>query len=108
MEIKCTAKETDYTPFWSIDLANDMKDFSLQFTGGQKEQLNAHGVYELPQTDRPGMPPTLRLLINDTARNNQTIIQCDQGATSTSSTTLFVLSKFLYQVIVYSYCSLIL
>ena len=99
MEIKCTAKEMDYTPFWLIDLANDIKDSSLQFTSGQKKQLNTHGVYELP--DRPEMPSTLRLLINDTARNNQTIIQCDQGTTSTSTTTLFVLSKFLYQVINY-------
>ena len=44
-------------------------------------ELNAHGVYELPEV--PGMPPTLRLLISDTAMNNQTEIFCNRGALST-------------------------
>ena len=39
-------------------------------------ELNVHGVYELPQTEIPEMPTTLRLLINDITRNNQTVIDC--------------------------------
>ena len=94
VEINCTAGDRSYRPFWLIDLANDTKSFSLQFN--QEEQLNAHGVYQLPKIETPGMPPTLRLLINDTLRNNQTKIQCDQSATAPESTTiLFVLGKAL-------------
>ena len=94
VEIRCTAGERNYTPFWLIDLANDVKTFPLQFIN-QEEQLNAHSVYQLPQIETPGMPPTLRLLINDTVRNNQTRIQCDRSATSESTTTLFVVGKVL-------------
>ena len=94
VEINCTAGETSYLPSWLIDLANDTKMSSLQFTNlNQKEQLNAHSVYQLPQIETPGMPLTLRLLINDTLRNNQTKIQCDRSATSESTTTLFVVGK---------------
>ena len=38
--------------------------------------LNAHGVYQLPQIETPGMTPALRLLINDTTGNNMTEILC--------------------------------
>ena len=94
VEIRCTAGERSYTPSWLIDLANDTKMFSLHFNNlNQKEQLNAHSVYQLPPIVTPGMPPTLRLLINDTIRNNQTRIQCDKSATSVSTTTLFVVGK---------------
>ena len=91
VEINCTAQETSYTPFWLINLAGDTKNAFLQFT--QRGELNAHGVYELPQVDIPGMASTVRLLINDTERNNQTVMQCDQSATETSITTLFVFGK---------------
>ena len=93
VEIKCTAGERSYTPFWSIDLANDTKRSFLQFNRNQEEQLNAHSVYQLPQIETPGMPLTLRLLINDTLRNNQTKIQCDRSETNESTTTLFVIGK---------------
>ena len=92
VEIMCTAGERSYSPFWLIDLANDTKTFPLQFIN-QEEQLNAHSVYQLLQIETRGMPPTLRLLINDTVRNNQTKIQCDRSATSESTTTLFVIGK---------------
>ena len=104
VEINCTAGETGYTPFWSIDLANDTKESFLQFNLHQKEQLNAHNVYQLPQIETPGMPPTLRLLINDTIQNNQTRIQCDRSATSESATTLFVVGK----VLIYHYWFIII
>ena len=64
VEIHCTARERSYSLFWLIDLANATKNFSLQFIN-QEEQLNAHNVYQLPQIETPGMPPTARLLIND-------------------------------------------
>ena len=43
--------------------------------------LATYGVYELPPIETPGMPLTLRLLINDTARNNGTEILCSNGQT---------------------------
>ena len=97
VEIWCTAGERSYTPFWSIDLANDTKSSFLQFTdrNNQEEQINSQSVYQLPQIETLGMPPTLRLLINDTVRNNQTMIQCDRSATTVSTTTLFVIGKVL-------------
>ena len=74
VEINCTAAVgTADPPFWAIDLAADSSTTRLQFTT-QKGQLNAHGVYELPRIETP---LTLRLLINDTAINNQTEINCD-------------------------------
>ena len=92
VEINCTADDASYNPFWLIDLANDTKDFPLQFSH-QEEQLNAHGVYQLPPIETPGMPTTLRLLINNTQRNNQTEIHCDQSETTGSTTVLFALGK---------------
>ena len=77
--------------FWAIDLSDDMTNFALRFIStGENTTLNAHGVYELPPIETPGMPTTLRLLINDTARNNGTVINCG-SVTSARSTTMFVL-----------------
>ena len=76
------------SPLWSINLDNDSITTQLQFSTRGAE-LNAHGLYELPQIETPGMPPTLRLLINDTAGNNQTEIHCD-GEDESNLTTLFV------------------
>jgi hypothetical protein len=90
VEINCTAAtDADDPPFWGIDLAADSSEAPLQFATG-KRRLNAHGVYELPQTETP---LTLRLLINDTAINNQTEIICDRGAQSTT-TVLYVFGEF--------------
>ena len=85
VQMNCTLTDS---PFWSIDLAEDASTVPLQFVT-RGELLNAHGVYELPQIETPGMPPTLRLLINDTARNNQTEIIC-AGLRESIETTLFV------------------
>ena len=71
--INCTTG--DDTPFWTIDLANDSTDTQYQFSS-RNDILKAHGVYELPRIKTSGMPPTLGLLINDTAINNQTEIFC--------------------------------
>ena len=89
VEINCTAAvESADPPFWAIDLAADSSEFQLQFST-RKRQLNAHGVYELP----PETPLTLRLLINDTAINNQTEIGCDRGMLSIT-TILYVFGEF--------------
>ena len=74
--INCTT--TSDSPLWSIDLASDGSNSQLQFSN-RAEDLNAHGVYELPTINETGMLPTLRLLINNTARNNGTDIVCDDG-----------------------------
>ena len=75
------------SPFWSIDLADDSTTTPLQFstTGGQLTRLNEHGLYELAAM--PEMPDVLTLLINDTERNNQTVVDC---IGSDLETTLFV------------------
>ena len=87
--INCTTG--DDTPHWTIDLGNDSTTSQYQFSSRRKE-LNAHGVYELPWIESPGMPPTLRLLINDTTINNQTVIHCI-GDNKSYSSTLFVAGR---------------
>ena len=92
VEINCTAsKDTAYPPIWAIDLAADSSTAQLQFSNA-KGRLNARGVYELPRIE---IPLTLRLLINDTAINNQTEINCDRGAQSIT-TILFVFGESVY------------
>ena len=85
VEINCTAAID--TPFWAIDLATDSSEAQLQFSTSVtiKGWLNAHGVYELPRIEAP---LTLKLLVNDTAINNQTKIVCDRGAGAQSFTTV--------------------
>ena len=97
VEINCTvAVGTADPPFWSINLAADSSTTRLQFAN-RKGQLNAHGVYELNQTETP---LTLRLLINaDTAINNQTEINCDLGTeTETITTLLYVFGELEYKL----------
>ena len=89
VEIYCRAAHANDPPVWAIDLAADSSVNSpLQFST-RKRRLNAHGVYELPQIQTP---LTLRLLINNTAINNQTVIQCERGESIT--TVLHVLGEF--------------
>ena len=90
--INCTAYSEP--AFWSIDLANDSVSSQHQFTS-REDILNDHGVYELPRIETPGMPPTLRLMINDTTGNNQTEIHCT-GGNKSIHTTLFIIGMTLY------------
>ena len=85
--INCTTTTGD-SPLWSIDLASDGSNSQLQFSN-RAEDLNAHGVYELPLINGTGTASTLRLLINDTASNNGTKIVCDDGNES-FVTTLYI------------------
>ena len=92
--LSCTATENVSSPFWAIDLSSDTVSTELQFSddGGQRDQLNSHGVYELPGDT--GMPLTLRLLINDTVGNNQTKIKCTGITVAIEATTLFIYGRF--------------
>ena len=95
VEINCTAAVgTADPPFWAIDLAADSSTTRLQFAT-RKGQLNAHGVYELPRIETP---LTLRLLINDTAINNQTEIACDSGPGTETITILYMFGELEYKL----------
>lgn len=72
---------TTDSPIWSIDLANDSTSLQLQF-GSKMEELNSYGFYEI---ETPGTLPTLRLLINETTRNNGTVIYCGRVLSTTFS-----------------------
>ena len=84
--MNCTTTGSEDDPvFWAADLASDAS--LVQFRAGDR-RFNDHGLYELPRT---GMPPTLRLFINDTERNNQTNIYCNRDVEL--FTTLFIFGK---------------
>ena len=68
VHMNCTSSETSV--FWAVDLADDGTPAQYRNT---EAQFNDNGFYELPPV---GMPTTLRLLINDTSRNNGTQIIC--------------------------------
>ena len=89
--MNCTALETR-SPIWLIDIASDdLMTIPIQFVN-QREDLNAAGLFQIVT---PETPTTVGLLINNTAVNNQTVINCNRhGALAT--TTLFVFSRSLY------------
>ena len=65
----------------------------IQF-GSQGEDLNAHGLYKV---EEPGTPTNIvRLLINNTAVNNQTVINCIRHQGAVATTILFVFSRSLF------------
>ena len=75
--IDCIVSLGNSNPYWAVDLSQDAVSTYLQFnTRGR--QLNSFGVYKLPpeETD-PGKLRTLRLLVNDTTRNNGTRVFCE-------------------------------
>ena len=88
--LSCTSP-THSDPLWSVDLASDSSPVRFQFNT-HSARLNARGLYELPSvTDHETRMTTLRLLINNTAMNNQTLIDCAGGLGKSFLTTLFVL-----------------
>ena len=91
VQINCLADSTSLSGFWAIDLASDSSRVPFQFAT-QGAILNTHGVYELPPIHASENSTILRLLVNDTVKNNGTIIHCTP-AVLTSDTTLFVLGK---------------
>ena len=88
--INCTlGRESQETPFWAISLADI--DTELQFFApSQRQRLNNRGLYELPQIETPGMPPILRLFINNTSVNNNTVIKCSSLNDGIHQTTLYL------------------
>ena len=88
--MNCTA-DGNSPPFWSINLANDSSTLPHQF-GTRQEQLNSYGFYEVPKIEISGMPLILRLLINETAKNNGTVIFCSRDKMELS-TTLSIFGK---------------
>ena len=91
--MNCTPSQGT-SSFWAVDLAYDGTTTQFRSTD---PQFTDNGFYELPPV---GMPTTLRLLINDTSRNNGTRIIC-----GTSETTLIIFGKlqrqFSYRVVWY-------
>ena len=88
--INCTTDSNN--PFWSINPAEDELDTFLQFfTRG--EVLNDEGLYDI-EVSGGTVPPTLRLLINDTEVNNQTKIECI-GRAVTNTTVIFLYGKLM-------------
>ena len=89
--MNCTANvSSTSTPIWSIGPANSSDSSQLQFIN-RHDELNDLGFYNLTSITTSDMI-TLRLMINDTTRNNQTKIFCDFGMES-YNTTLFVYGK---------------
>ena len=88
--INCTTDSNN--PFWSIDPAEDELDSFLQFAT-RSEELNNEGLYDIAVSGGT-VPPTLRLLINDTEVNNQTVIEC-VGKTVTNRTVIFLYGKLM-------------
>ena len=82
VEIYCRLEENT-EPVLLIDLAEDTVGL-LPFSS-RRELLNEHSVFELPHVT----PPTLGLLVNDTNRNNQTVIVCS-GVEESRQTILFI------------------
>ena len=93
VQINCLADSTSLF-FWAIDLASHSSHVQFQFAT-QGAILNTHGVYELPPIHTSENSTILRLLVNDTVKNNETIIHCTPAALTSDSidTTLFVLGK---------------
>ena len=87
--LNCTLASSS-NPLWSVDLAGDSSPVRFQFNT-HSAILNPRGVYELPSVvDHETGMITLRLLINDTADNNLTLIDCAGGIGESFLTTLFV------------------
>ena len=84
------------SPIWSIDIGSDGIMFPYQF-GSQDAALHNAGLFRIAE---PATPTTERLLINNTAVNNQTMITCNRHQGAVATTTLFVFSRslFMYQL----------
>ena len=92
--INCTTDSNN--PFWSIDPAGDELNTPLQFTT-RGEELNNEGLYDI-EVSGGTVPPTLRLLINNTELNNQTVIEC-VGERVNLRTVIFLYGKLMLYTI---------
>ena len=92
--INCTTDSNN--PFWSIDPADDELETPLQFAT-RGEALNNEGLYDIEVLGGT-VPPTLRLLINNTELNNQTVIEC-VGERVNLRTVIFLYGKLMLYTI---------
>ena len=89
--MSCTSLHQTKSPIWSIDLASDEGPFQHRFGSDGDDILHTNGLFKM---EEPGTPTLVRLLINNTAVNNQTVIHCNRhGAQATA--TIFILSRSL-------------
>ena len=88
--INCTTNQSH--PHWLIDVpAPGIPPKTFSVVGGQKTFLNQNGLYELQKVSINGDPSTrLRLLINNTELNNQTVVKCIGHDRDILETTLFM------------------
>ena len=89
--INCTTNQSH--PHWLIDVpAPGIPPKTFAEIGGQKTFLNQNGLYELQEVSIDGDHPStrLRLLINITQLNNQTVVKCIGHDRDILETTLFI------------------
>ena len=89
--INCTL-ERQNTPFWEISLADFTLDLTFSDEANQRQILKDRGVYNLPLI--PGMPPILRLLVNKTEVNNNTVIKYSDLSNDDRQTTLYLYGTY--------------
>ena len=90
--INCTL-ERQSTPFWEIRLADFTTDLRFSDLANQRQTLKDRGVCNLPLIR--GMLPILRLLVNKTEVNNNTVIRCSDLSTSDRQTTLYLYGTYI-------------
>ena len=91
IKMSCTSLHQTKSPIWSIDLASEEGPFQHRFGSDGDDILHTNGLFKM---EEPGTPTLVRLLINNTAVNNQTVIHCNRhGAQATA--TIFILSRSL-------------
>ena len=94
IEMSCTSLDQTSPPIWSIDIASHGIVFPYQFgTPAADAVLHNSGLFKIVE---PGTPTAERLLINNTAVNNQTMISCNRHQGQPAITTLFVYSRSLF------------
>ena len=100
--LNCTLPSSS-DPLWSADLSSDSTPVRFQFKT-HSGKLNTYGLYELPNvTNHETGMTTLRLVINNTAINNQTLIDCAGRFGESFLTTLFVFGM----LCMYYYCCIL-
>ena len=77
--------------YWGIRIQADNFQRELLFTdiGDNRKILNENGIYQF------NVPGTLRLKINETANNNQTVVWCLSRSHVILETTFFVFGMLL-------------
>ena len=81
VRVNCTVNSNQPNPVWLVHLAGT--DTAIQFTfSASISLLNSRGFYLLSGLEDNGRVKTTRLLINDTAGENGTTIECIDASTA--------------------------